>query len=70
MECIVFGDFYSPSFRWNDKKPTSVGQNLEDFIDTLSLDQIQVKNENDCTNSDLVLAHTNVGVGRYFYSTH
>lgn len=68
-DCILFGDFNSPSTRWNYKKTTSVGQHLEDYIDTSPFDQITSSDPQDFTflsptgsktNPDLILAHSNI----------
>lgn len=66
-DCILFGDFNSPCTRWKYKTTTSVGQHLEDFIDTSPFDQIESSNTENFTflsptgsktNPDLIYAHS------------
>lgn len=67
--CLVFGDFNSPSTRWNYNQTTSTGRNTEDFIDTSLLERIASDKADDYTflspngsktNPDLVLAHIRI----------
>lgn len=67
QNCILFGDFNSPSQGWNYKTTSTIGKHTEDFIDVSPFNVINTSSRNDfthlspnasTTNPDLILAHS------------
>lgn len=66
--CIIFGDFNSPTTRWGYNTTTSAGKNAEDFVDSNPVERIPSSKPNYFTflntrgsksSPDLVFAHIN-----------